>query len=150
MLRRMRYWLFLGALLAFTAAGAKDEFLPIEQAFTYLAQSDGRSLTVQWNVAPGYYLYKSRMALESGTEDLTLGEAKYPKGEIHEDEYLGPQEILRDDFTVTAPLKRSRAPTQTQAGTLKLELKLQGCADAGLCYPPTVWTAEVPLPGKAP
>jgi len=142
----MRYCLFLGALLAFTAAGAKDEFLPIEQAFTYLAQSDGRSLTVQWNVAPGYYLYKSRMGLESGTASITLGEVKYPEGEIHEDEYLGPQEILRDDFTVTAPLTR----TDTHSSTLRLKLKLQGCADAGLCYPPTVWTAEVPLPRKAP
>jgi thiol:disulfide interchange protein DsbD len=142
MLWIMKYRLLLPALLAISAVMAKDEFLPIEQAFSYLASSDGRCVTVQWNVAPGYYLYKSRMGLESGTPGVTLGAARYPKGETHEDEYFGAQEIFRDDFTITAPIVLGpNAPDQ-----LTVKLKLQGCADQGLCYPPTVWTKKIDLP----
>jgi thioredoxin:protein disulfide reductase len=144
MLRIMKYRLLIPALLAVTAAGAKDEFLPMERAFSYLAQSDGRCVTVQWNVAPGYYLYKSRMALKSATPGVAVGELHYPKGEIHHDEYFGDQEVFRDDFVVTAPLTL----TAGKPRELTLKLELQGCADAGLCYPPTVWDVKVPLPAE--
>src|SRR5688572_28356304 len=116
-------------------ADAKDEFLPPEQAFRYLARVEGDCLKVHWNVAPGHYLYKHRMGLESATPSVALGEPRYPKGESHEDEYFGRQEIFRDDFIVTAPLiRKGNGPRE-----LTLKLKWQGCADAGLCYPPIVW-----------
>lgn len=36
------------------------------------------------------------------------------------------------------------------AAVLPLTLKLQGCADAGVCYPPTKWNTEVRYaPGNA-
>jgi len=137
----MKYHLLVPALLAFTAAGAKDQFLPAEQAFSYLAETNGTSVTLEWNVAPGYYLYKSRMAVASETPGVTLGEARYPKGEVHHDEYFGDQEIFRDDFTVTAPITR----TDGGARELALTVRLQGCADAGLCYPPEVRKVKIAL-----
>ena len=62
----------------------------------------------------------------------------YPKGEIHKDEYFGEQEVFRGTFKVTAPLTGAKA-----GDTVALKLKWQGCADAGLCYPPSVWDATV-------
>jgi thiol:disulfide interchange protein DsbD len=62
----------------------------------------------------------------------------YPKGEVHKDEYFGEQEVFRDTFKVTAPLSGAKA-----GDTVALKLKWQGCADAGLCYPPSVWDATV-------
>ena len=137
----MKYHLLIPALLAFTSVGAKDQFLPAEQAFSYIAESDGTAVTVEWNVAPGYYLYKSRMGLASETPGVTLGEARYPKGEVHYDEYFGDQEIFRDDFNVTAPITR----TDGSARELVLTVRLQGCADAGLCYPPEVRKVKIAL-----
>ena len=123
-------------------ASAEEDFLLPEQAFAYLAQIEGDCLKVQWNVAPGYYLYKSRMGLESATPAVKVGAPSYPKGEQHHDEYFGDQEIFRDDFIVTAPLRRD----DKQAREVIVKLKWQGCADAGLCYPVTVWEAKIRIP----
>ncbi len=132
-------------LAALPAGAQEDEFLPPERAFTYLVQVEGGCLTVQWNVAPGYYLYKSRMGIESTTSGVKVGVPRYPKGESHHDEYFGDQEIFRDDFVVTAPLER----TDGAAREITVKLKWQGCADAGLCYPATTWEAKVHLPAAA-
>ena len=115
----------------------EDEFLPPEQAFEYTATADRRSVTVEWRATKGYYLYKKRMGLSAATPGVTVGESVYPKGEIHKDEYFGEQEVFRGTFKVTAPLSGAKP-----GDTVALKLKWQGCADAGLCYPPSVWDAN--------
>jgi thiol:disulfide interchange protein DsbD len=128
-------------LLGIPSLSAGDDFLPADKAFLYLVESDGSCLRVTWHVAPGYYLYKGRMRVESGTPGVTLGEATYPAGERHHDEYFGEQEVFRDDFTVNVPLLREN-PAATE---LTVRLHWQGCADAGLCYPPTTWESKLSL-----
>src|SRR5262245_37056517 len=119
-----------------------DEFLRPEEAFRYTVSTDGTAVEVHWTVAPGYYAYKSRMKVESATPGVTLDPPVFPKGEIHKDDYFGEQEVFRGPITVTAPLKRGgTAPRE-----LSLKLIIQGCADAGLCYPPQTWDAKVALP----
>ncbi len=142
MLSTMKITPALVALFLAGAAGGREEFPPAEAVFRYAIESGEHCLTVYWNVAPGYYLYKTRLGLASGTSGVALGEPQYPKGEIHHDEYLGDQEIYRDDFTLTARWQRRTQDIQE----MKVELKLQGCADAGLCYPPMVWEAKIKLP----
>lgn len=63
---------------------------------------------------------------------MTLGEAELPPGIHHEDPYFGPQEIYRGSFEMRIPYSAAGAPP----ARIKLELRYQGCADAGLCYPP--------------
>ena len=92
----------------------------------------------------GYYLYKKRLGLAAATPGVTVGESVYPKGEIHKDEYFGEQEVFRGTFKVTAPLTGAKA-----GDTVALKLKWQGCADAGLCYPPSVWDATVKVAGAS-
>jgi thiol:disulfide interchange protein DsbD len=133
------------ALGALHSAYADDNFLPVEQVFRYTAVSDGRTVSVHWNIAPGYYLYKSRTSVAADTPGFELGAVVFPKGEIHKDDYFGAQEIFRGEFTLSAPLAQ-RAAGATQ---LKLKLKLQGCADAGLCYPPQTWDPTITLPANA-
>lgn len=123
---------------------ADDDFLPAEKAFAYFVEAHTDSLTVHWNVAPGYYLYKARMSLDSGTPGITLGDPRFPAGEWHQDDYFGEQEVFRDDFTVKTPILREQgAPAE-----LTVRIHWQGCADAGLCYPPTTWEARVALPAS--
>ncbi len=134
------------ALLALVPAGrAADDFLPPEQAFRYAASATGSELVVRWTVAPGYYLYRKRMGLTSPTPGVSIGAATYPEGEVHSDEFFGEQVVFRDRFEVRAPLA---VPAGTQR--VELELTLQGCADAGLCYPPTTWRTTLALSGSAP
>ncbi len=134
----------LAALLlaSWTAiAAAADDFLPPDQAFRYSVSHDGDALNINWRVAKGYYLYRKRMGVESPDGRLTLAEPVYPTGEMHSDEFFGEQEVFRGGFTVRVPATSAEA-----VGTaLPVDLKLQGCADAGLCYPPTTWRASVKL-----
>lgn len=135
--------LLIAVVLGLTAlpAAAEEDFLPPEQAFAYLLEIEGDCLRVQWNVAPGYYLYKSRMGVEGATTGVKLGAARYPKGENHHDEYFGDQEIFRDDFIVNVPIER----VDKTARELMVKVRWQGCADAGLCYPVTTWVAKVKI-----
>ena len=131
----------LGACCPLLATAAEDEFIPPEQAFRYTASTDGATVSVAWSVATGYYLYQKRMGLTTDAPGVSLGEPTYPAGEMHEDEYFGKQTVFRGDFTVTARI--AGAPP---GSVVPLKLQLQGCADAGLCYPPTTWQTSVTLP----
>ena len=130
-------WGSLAAAAPALAIG-EDEFLPPEQAFTYTASANSTRVHVEWQATKGYYLYKKRMGMDSGTPGVTLGEPVFPKGESHTDEYFGEQEIFRGDFSVSAALSGAKPGDE-----IVVKLKWQGCADAGLCYPPSVW--EVPV-----
>ncbi|MEZ5533860.1 MAG: protein-disulfide reductase DsbD [Steroidobacteraceae bacterium] len=138
-------------LLAIVPGHADDEFLAPEAAYRYSVDSDGREIVVHWNVERGYYLYRKRMGIATSAPHATLGEPVYPTGELHTDEYFGEQEIYRGRFDVKVPI--ALAPGQGAGPVhVPLALKLQGCADAGLCYPPTTWqtTVEVPVLGPTP
>lgn len=128
------------ALLGATAAFAlgEDEFLPPEQAFSYTATATTDTVTVEWRVTKGYYLYKERMGLAAASGGVQVASSVYPKGEIHKDDYFGEQEVFRGTFKVNAPLSGAKA-----GDSVALKLKWQGCADAGLCYPPSVWDTTV-------
>lgn len=134
-------WLALPALLQ--PAWAKEDFLPPEQAYRYTVKAEGDRVVVNWKVAPGYYLYKKKMGVASTMATVQTAEPQWPTGEEHTDEYFGTQEIYRGsvDVPVAFTVHSGERPKK-----LALELKLQGCADAGLCYPPLRWKTEVDLP----
>ncbi len=132
--------------LAPTAGHAVEEdFLPVEQAFEYAVTREPGALVVSYNIRPGYYLYRKRIGFATDTPGVTLGAIDYPQGLPHHDPYFGDQEIYRGApsfrvaYTVAGP-----APA-----AIDLKLKLQGCADKGLCYVPQLWTAHVSLPPAA-
>lgn len=131
----------LMALWALPAAHARDEFLPPEQAYRYSTRIDGDRLIVTWKIERGYYLYKNKLAVAASGATLTPA---WPKGEIHNDEFFGEQEIYRGSVDIPVAMSFAGA----RPAKLPLELKLQGCADAGLCYPPLTWNTEVALPAQ--
>lgn len=137
--------LILGCAALAPVASAKDEFLPPEQAYRYSARVAGDQLIVSWQIEKGYYLYKKKMGVASAMSSVQLGQPAWPKGQAHSDEYFGEQEIYRGKVDVAVPLSVP-GPRPSQ---LAVELKLQGCADAGLCYPPLTWKTQVALPPAA-
>jgi thiol:disulfide interchange protein DsbD len=140
----------LAAGVAAPARAAGQDFLPPQQAFRYTLAAEPGVIAVRWTVAPGYYLYRKRMGVETAAPWATLGEPVLPKGESHTDEFFGEQEVYRGEFEVRVPLTLGRDVRGTPS--LPLTLRLQGCADAGLCYPPARWQAALTLPevGAAP
>ncbi|KXS36704.1 MAG: thiol:disulfide interchange protein DsbD [Halomonadaceae bacterium T82-2] len=125
----LRAVLMLGCLTVASLASAQglfdqeNTFLSPEEAFQPTLSRNGDGLTVDWRIAPGYYLYRHRFAAEADGRRLAL---TLPDGETIEDEYFGRSEVYRDTLHMT--LEPGNAETLT--------LHWQGCADAGLCYPP--------------
>jgi thiol:disulfide interchange protein DsbD len=145
---RARFFATLSAVLAIAfvgAAHAKEDFLPPEKAYRYSTRVEGERLIVTWKIEKGYYLYKKKLGIASALSTVQLGTPEWPKGESHKDEYFGEQEIYRGtvDIPVAIMTPGARPPK------LALELKLQGCADAGLCYPPLTWKTDVALPAAS-
>jgi thioredoxin:protein disulfide reductase len=131
------------------AAAADDEFLPVRSAYQVTTEVEADTLLVQFRIAAGYYLYRDRLGFESPTPGVTLGQPLLPAGLDHEDEFFGRQVIYRDTVQVGVPVS-----FDGHTGDFDLQVKLQGCADAGLCYPPQNWTVRVASPavpaGAAP
>lgn len=122
-----------------------NEFLDPDVAFrpTITASENGASLVVRWDIEDGYYLYrdKFRIALDAG-EGVTLQDAQFPAGEFKEDETFGRVEVYHHLAEARVPLSRS----QTDATTLRIKLSYQGCAEAGICYPPQNKVVSLELP----
>jgi thioredoxin:protein disulfide reductase len=115
-----------------------------EEAFVVeveaLRGADGGDLVaLHWTVADGYYLYLAQFAFATSDPAIILGEPEIPDGEIHSDEFFGEQEVYRGRMTVTIPV----TAVDTMPDSFYLEIRSQGCADLGLCYPPQTWTREV-------
>ncbi len=108
------------------------DFLPPDTAFRVGARVDGTLLHVRWVIADGYYLYRQRMEIQAESPDLKLSAPVFPRGDLKTDPYLGTQEIFEQQVEATATLERS------DGGAHPIEIKVtyQGCATAGLCYPP--------------
>jgi thiol:disulfide interchange protein DsbD len=131
--------------LAFNASSAEPQFLPPQQAYKYTTSVADGELVVRFDVEPGYYLYRDRLGFESATPGVTIGKPDLPVGEDHEDDYFGKQVIYRGNLAVAAKLQFDGPPRP-----FDVTLKLQGCADAGLCYPPQRWTTRVDVGDAAP
>jgi thiol:disulfide interchange protein DsbD len=141
--RCLRQLVLLLPLVTVASAGlaADDDFLPVRSAYKVATSAAPDELVVRFDIAPGYYLYRDRLGFESATTGVTLGKASLPVGLDHEDEFFGKQVIYRDDVQVGVPVTFSGTPRD-----FDVKVKLQGCADAGLCYPPQTWTVPVTWP----
>lgn len=112
--------------------GGSDDFLPVERAFPLDVASDKGKVNARWNSADGYYLYEHRIYLTQGAVRIDPatwskdGKEKYDEAFGDIVAYYGQLEVSFDTASLTP-------------GTATLHY--QGCADAGLCYPPQ--TSEV-------
>jgi len=121
-----------------------DEFLPPEQAFRFDALAGGSdAVQLNWEIADGYYLYRARIKIATPSTAAQLGAPQFPTGQFKTDEYFGRQEIYHHELRVTVPVARAAGG----AFALPLEVSYQGCAEAGLCYPPVTRTVSVTLAG---
>ncbi|WP_404397493.1 protein-disulfide reductase DsbD [Idiomarina loihiensis] len=105
-----------------------NQFLSVDQAFDFDSEVNGNRVTVSWVVAPEYYLYQHRFKVVP--ENALAAEPELPQGESHSDEFFGESIVYRDyvewSFTLNPDFSGNTITVQ-----------YQGCADAGLCYPPT-------------
>ncbi len=114
---------------------AKDaDFLPPDEAFRVSSRIDGNLIRIRWLIADGYYLYRSKFDITPESPGLILDPAVLPNGTSTTDEYFGTQEIYLQEVQSMVGYRR----TDGGAHPLQIKVTYQGCAEAGLCYPPLV------------
>src|SRR6202789_1114305 len=112
---------------------SKDtDFLPPDAAFRVSARTEGNIVRVRWVIADKYYLYRQKIDIKAESPDLNVAAPVLPKGTLKNDAYFGTQEIYQQQVEATV------AYTRYDGGAHPLQIKVtyQGCAEAGLCYPP--------------
>ena len=115
-------------------APGRSNFTPADQAFVFDFQQNQHELNLNWQVKEGYYLYRKQISITPSQAQVS--EPQLPAGEWHEDEFYGKSEIYRGQLNVPVTIAQA-----DKAATLTVTY--QGCADAGLCYPPE--TKTIPL-----
>ena len=108
------------------------EFLPAAEAFslslTHLGANSGEA---RWDIQEGYYLYRHQFKISPTSDDFDVGPMDIKPGIRKVDEWFGEVEVYYSqaqlDFEFL-DLARSEVA--------EFDLTYQGCADAGLCYPP--------------
>ncbi|MGB3901253.1 MAG: protein-disulfide reductase DsbD [Mesorhizobium sp.] len=110
--------------IALTDAAAQEP-LPVDQAFAISAsEGPGGSLSVEWDIADGYYLYRDRIAAR--TADGAALTVETPSGLKKDDPNFGPSEIY---------YRRAEA-VLSEPGLGPVEITYQGCQEDGICYAP--------------
>ncbi|MGY2235754.1 protein-disulfide reductase DsbD [Pseudomonas gingeri] len=136
-------WLFTLVFLLFAGlaqagndpfAVKKPDFPPAGKVFIFSSEKlDSGQTRLYWQIADGYYLYQKRLKFD-GLDPAQR--PALPEAQSHSDEFFGEQPVYRDELELLVP---AGASGQVTVGW-------QGCADAGLCYPPQ--SMVVDLGGK--
>lgn len=134
----MRQLFLLVALLfsSLTQAGSnpfetKPEFLPVDKAFVFSSERlESGETQLFWQIADGYYLYQKRLKFDGLPADQ---HPALPQGEAHSDEFFGEQQVYRQGLELKIPAGASG----------QIKVGFQGCADAGLCYPPQTQVVDL-------
>ncbi|UZJ44861.1 protein-disulfide reductase DsbD [Marinimicrobium sp. C6131] len=112
--------------------GGGDDFLPVTEAFQLETRLYDGELVLHWEVAPDYYLYRERFRLSADPEP-ELFEPRFSDNTVNKyDEYF------EKDMAVYYGSATIRLAVADDARPFTLRVESQGCADAGLCYPPHV------------
>ena len=137
----MRRLFFLFCFLVSLAHA--EEFLDPAVAFKPSARAlDAQTIEVALEIAKGYYLYRDKFRFAVDGDSVTLGTPVFPKGKEKDDENFGKVEVFYKNVAIRLPVERNASGVLP----LKLNVTSQGCADAGVCYPPQTQTVSVELP----
>ncbi len=120
---------------------AEEEFLPAEQAFRLSTRIEGSELIAQWDIADGYYLYRDKFKFTDINPSQRFGGIQLPAGKVKQDPLFGEVSVFYHQVIARLPIVET-----ANADELTLTLGYQGCADAGICYPPITTPVLVSLP----
>lgn len=119
--------------------GSSRDLLKADEAFHLVAAArQGDALKVSWDIAPGYYLYRKRLGFRAlAPAGTRLDAPQLPQGQTVHDEYEGDAEVYRGSLQATLHWPKDAAAPQ------QLQVSYQGCAEAGVCYPPQTRVLDV-------
>lgn len=114
--------------------GNNSGFLPVDEALPFSHATEGEHVVLSWNTASEHYLYKDRVSITSLTEGASTGEIQFSRaGETIDDPYFGEVTVFYDPVDATVAVN-----LPAHLSEASFEVSYQGCATAGLCYPPQI------------
>lgn len=153
---RINAWLLsaiaiAASFLLMLPASAQKAFLHPDKAFPVTVSWLENKTQVQVNflTAKGYYLYQEafQFRLMQGDGASQVLTAVLPKAEVKFDEtFQKDMPIYRYPIEVVLTLPGGAALAEKGQG-IQIEVDLQGCADGGICYPPTTLKFNIAAPG---
>ncbi|MCS4534693.1 protein-disulfide reductase DsbD [Neisseria montereyensis] len=114
-----------------------SKLLPVEKAFIPQVNVADEGINVQFAIADGYYLYQSKIMVETDPDGL-FGNGQFSPGEEKEDEFFGKQMVYHHAAQVNWPYRHPET-----VSNYRLVVQYQGCAEVGVCYPPTETTFNI-------
>ena len=137
---------------AVAAPPASDEPLDPDKAFLPSARlvagdpaaggGERHGIDIEYQIVPGYYLYRGRLKFEVSPGTLLIGPPEIPPGTEVDDPFLGKSAIFRDRVTIHLPFVVSAA----KPGRYKVHITAQGCAEERICYSPFPQEVVVNIP----
>lgn len=128
--------------LASFAAVSADDLLPPEKAFVPTVRATDKGVDVSFDIAEGYYMYQSKITADTDPAALLADKPEFSAGEQKEDEFFGKQTVYHRHAEV------KWAYAKTAPANYKITLHYQGCAEAGVCYPPVDTELEIAGAGE--
>ncbi len=124
--------------------GNNGPFIPPEQAFILSADvENAHTLLVRGDITDGYYLYRDKFDFELIDADgISIQTFELPRGKEKHDENFGLMEVFYHEIEARLPLQRDNR----KATDINLQVKYQGCAEVGFCYPPMKQLLTLSLP----
>ena len=109
------------------------KFLPAAMVFQMTSRASApNQYTLTWRVAQGYYLYKDQMKIVA-TDGATVSSVKWTTPtQSKDDPTFGQVQVFHNQAIAVVTVNTSKVTT----GQPILNVRYQGCADGGLCYPP--------------
>ncbi len=121
-------------------APKQQTFLPVNEAFQFDFDQQGTILFTGWDIAPGYYIYKHKLEIIAKNAEIKVPELE--AGVEIEDEFFGKTEVYFNSLSIVSKLSNIGEDAV-------VKIRYQGCAEAGLCYPPEVITIPLSMLTKA-
>jgi thioredoxin:protein disulfide reductase len=127
------FLLIIGSLFALAASAVEVSPLPAEKAFVFSAHMEKpQEIIAQWQIAPGYYLYRDKFKIISPAVAKLMA---WPKAYHH-----AKHAVYKDLLRIAIPLKTKSQPD------IELQIRYQGCSQGGYCYAPIEKTVRITFP----
>lgn len=125
--------------------GGQEKFLKVEQAFSVKPSQNGNKVNIALKITPKHYLYKDKLSLKL-PEGVTASSIKFSHtSQTIDDPTFGKVDVFKQpQVTATATLTNTTAAAINET----ISVSWQGCAEAGLCYPPQTETLAISLPAS--
>lgn len=124
----------------------QQKFLSVEQAFKVSVNNSGQKISVNFTITPGHYVYQDKLKL-SLPDGVTASKFSFNQSpSFVDDPSFGRVAVFdQNRVTATATLKNTNNANITNS---PVKVKWQGCAKAGLCYPPESVSLKISLPSQ--